>query len=53
MNDLVYPRERVLRVFTLLIGLLIWLLLVIGTFGIALVARCCWGSSSICSCSRR
>ena len=37
MNDLVYPRERVLGVFTLLIGLLIWLLLVIGTFGIALL----------------
>jgi Zn-dependent protease with chaperone function/type II secretory pathway pseudopilin PulG len=38
VNDLVYPRERVLGVFTLLIGLLIWLLLVIGTFGGALLA---------------
>ena len=38
MNDLVYPRERVLGVFTLLIGLLVWLLLVVGTFGGALVA---------------
>ncbi|HEU5294828.1 MAG TPA: M48 family metalloprotease [Burkholderiaceae bacterium] len=38
MNDLVYPRERVLGVFTLLIGALIWLLLVIGTFGGALLA---------------
>jgi len=37
MNDLVYPRERVLGVFTLLIGLLIWLLLVVGTFGTALI----------------
>lgn len=37
MNDLVYPRERVLGVFTLLIGLLVWLLLVIGTFGGALI----------------
>jgi Zn-dependent protease with chaperone function/type II secretory pathway pseudopilin PulG len=37
MNDLVYPRERVLGVFTLLIGLLVWLLLVVGTFGVALV----------------
>jgi len=37
VNELVYPRERVLGVFTLLIGLLIWLLLVIGTFGIALI----------------
>ncbi|MFI4929657.1 MAG: M48 family metalloprotease [Burkholderiales bacterium] len=38
MNDLVYPRERVLGVLTLLIGVLIWLLLVVGTFGGALVA---------------
>jgi len=36
VNDLVYPRERVLGVFTLLFGLLIWLLLVVGTFGVAL-----------------
>jgi Zn-dependent protease with chaperone function len=38
VNDLVYPRERVLGVFTLLIGLLVWLLLLVGTFGGALVA---------------
>ncbi len=37
MSDLVYPRERVLGVFTLLIGLLVWLLLVVGTFGVALI----------------
>lgn len=37
MDDLVYPRERVLGVFTLLIGLLVWLLLTIGTFGGALL----------------
>jgi Zn-dependent protease with chaperone function/type II secretory pathway pseudopilin PulG len=37
VNDLVYPRERVLGVFTLLIGTLIWLLLAIGTFGAALL----------------
>ena len=37
MNDLVYPRERVLGVITLLIGLLVWLLLVVGTFGGALL----------------
>ncbi|KAB2869223.1 MAG: peptidase M48, partial [Burkholderiaceae bacterium] len=37
MDDLVYPRERVLGVFTLLFGLLAWLLLVIGTFGAALL----------------
>jgi Zn-dependent protease with chaperone function/Tfp pilus assembly major pilin PilA len=37
VNDLVYPRERVLGVFTLLVGLLVWLLLVVGTFGVALL----------------
>ncbi|HEY6513853.1 MAG TPA: M48 family metalloprotease [Burkholderiaceae bacterium] len=37
MNDLVYPRERVLGAFTLLVGLLIWLLLAVGTFGVALL----------------
>jgi len=37
VNDLVYPRERVLGVLTLLVGLLVWLLLVVGTFGVALV----------------
>lgn len=36
MNDLVYPRERVLGVLTLLVGLLVWLLLIVGTFGVAL-----------------
>lgn len=37
MNDLVYPRERVLGAITLTIGLLIWLGLVVGTFGVALI----------------
>jgi len=37
LNDLVYPRERVLGVLTLLFGLLVWLLLAIGTFGAALL----------------
>jgi Zn-dependent protease with chaperone function/type II secretory pathway pseudopilin PulG len=37
MNELVYPRERVLGVLTLLLGLLVWLLLVVGTFGGALI----------------
>jgi len=36
LNDLVYPRERVLGVLTLLVGLLVWLLLIVGTFGAAL-----------------
>ena len=37
MNDLVYPRERVLGVLTLLLGALVWLLLAIGTLGAALL----------------
>lgn len=37
MNDLVYPRERTLGTITLVIGLLIWLALIIGTFGFALI----------------
>lgn len=35
--DLVYPRERTLGAMTLVLGLLVWLLLVVGTFGGALV----------------
>lgn len=38
MNELVYPRERTLGTITLVIGLLIWLGLIVGTFGIALIA---------------
>lgn len=38
MNDqLVYPHERVLGTITLVIGLLIWLCLIVGTFGGALI----------------
>lgn len=38
MNELlVYPRERTLGAITLVIGLLIWLGLIIGTFGGALI----------------
>ncbi|MDR0776462.1 MAG: M48 family metalloprotease [Azonexus sp.] len=37
MNELVYPRERTLGAITLVIGLLIWLGLIIGTFGTALI----------------
>lgn len=37
MHELVYPRERTLGAITLLLGLLAWLGLLIGTFGIALV----------------
>lgn len=37
MNDLVYPRERTLGTISLVLGVLVWLALIIGTFGIALV----------------
>jgi Zn-dependent protease with chaperone function/type II secretory pathway pseudopilin PulG len=37
MNELVYPRERTLGTITLVIGLLIWLGLIAGTFGTALI----------------
>lgn len=37
MNELVYPRERVLGTITLILGLLIWLGLIVGTFGVALL----------------
>lgn len=38
MNELVYPRERTLATVTLVIGLLLWLALIVGTFGMALIA---------------
>jgi len=38
LNELVYPKERTLGAITLVIGLLIWLGLVVGTFGGALIA---------------
>jgi Zn-dependent protease with chaperone function/Tfp pilus assembly major pilin PilA len=38
MQDLVYPHERTLGTLTLILGILAWLLLVVGTFGVALVA---------------
>jgi Zn-dependent protease with chaperone function/Tfp pilus assembly protein PilE len=37
MNELVYPRERLLGSITLVLGLLSWLALILGTFGIALI----------------
>ena len=37
MNELVYPRERTLGAITLVLGLLVWLGLIAGTFGTALV----------------
>lgn len=38
MKELVYPRERVLGTITLIIGLLVWVCLIAGTFGMALIA---------------
>jgi len=37
VSDLVYPRERSLGAITLVLGVLIWLVLIVGTFGVALV----------------
>lgn len=37
MNELVYPRERTLGTITLVLGLLVWLGLIVGTFGSALI----------------
>jgi len=37
MNHLTYPRERTLGAITLVLGLLAWLALILGSFGIALI----------------
>jgi Zn-dependent protease with chaperone function len=37
MDPWVYPRERSLGIITLALGLLVWVLLVLGTLGIALI----------------
>ena len=37
MDELVYPRERTLGTVTLVLGLLAWTALIIGTFGAALI----------------
>ncbi|MGZ5780836.1 MAG: hypothetical protein ACXWIN_07765 [Burkholderiaceae bacterium] len=37
MNELVYPRERTLGAITLVLGVLVWLALIVGTFGVALI----------------
>ncbi|MGE8319336.1 MAG: M48 family metalloprotease [Comamonas sp.] len=36
MDPLVYPREKTLGTLTLVLGIVVWLLLVVGTFGVAL-----------------
>jgi len=37
MDELIYPRERTLGIITLVLGLLVWVILILGTFGGALV----------------
>jgi Zn-dependent protease with chaperone function/Tfp pilus assembly major pilin PilA len=37
LDDLVYPRERSLGALTLVLGLLVWLALIVGTVGMVLV----------------
>src|SRR5262249_43198673 len=41
VEDLVYPRERSLGTITLVLGVLVWLVLIIGTMGVALVMLGC------------
>lgn len=38
MNKLVYPRDRILSTITLMLALLVWLVLIIGAVGSALIA---------------
>ena len=37
MDSLVYPRERTLGIITLVLGLIAWLCLIVGTVGVALI----------------
>ncbi len=37
MKELVYPKERTLGLITLVLGVLVWLALIVGTFGTALI----------------
>ena len=37
MNELVYPKERSLGLITLVLGVIVWLGLIVGTFGTALI----------------
>ena len=40
MKELTYPRERTLATVTLILGIIAWLILIIGTFGTALFLNC-------------
>lgn len=37
MSPLVYPKERILEKITLVLGMIFWLVLIVGTFGITLL----------------
>ena len=37
MEKLVYPKERTLGTITLVVGVIAWLLLILGTVGVALL----------------
>lgn len=37
MKELVYPKERILGLITLVLGVLVWLALIVGTYGTALI----------------
>ena len=37
MDELVYPGERTLSGITLIVGLILWIVLIVGTFGVALI----------------
>ncbi len=37
MNELVYPRERTLGMITLVLGLVVWVAIIVGTVGMALI----------------
>ena len=37
LDELVYPRERTLAMITLVLGIIAWLLIIVGTIGVALV----------------
>ena len=37
-DELVYPRERMLGAITLVLGLLVWVLVIVGTLGLIALA---------------
>ena len=37
MDKLVYPREKTLGTLTLVLGIIVWILLIVGTLGVAVI----------------